>query len=385
MMSIEDANVLEEETPLEVVLWSAIEAVGAEGLMGALEASSTTSGLSSVRAVRLLLQQHCGGGDGWLVSLAARSRALYAYEKYGKALLEVGVERCELAEVLDRMAKGDAVSTEDVERADVRQHFEGLMRGLGLQLEPQETLDGDVGFQSSSSENALRELAKQVLGEETTTKKEASTTDAKKKRSIGPALPPSDVAIERDSQADGPRDDSSDDDDVGPSADPAIERARALKPAPLLRRPDGKPKNPWLTTRDGGRGDCGGQREDWMMTPPSELEFASTQSGAWNIPVAKSRFTAEKTNVKITEAPPRLTDSWAGSRGPSLLEQHQQRLQQQQGNQKKKKHKTDNKPWSREDDLLATAKLDPKARDDLIKNAKSLNDRFSSSIQTSFT
>ena len=291
-----------------------------------------------------------------LAALIARTRAHVALE-YAEKLLQFEVDPLELATALERIGNGAAVNADDVDDP-IRSAFENLMRGLGLRREQRDDLDGDFGFHGNCKD-AVHELAKTLRGS--------------LKRVSGPTLRP---PVE---------DDDDDDDDFGPSEDLELEAAKQKRgrPPPIVSK---APSNPWTDTPGGTS-----SREEWMMVPPSELDFAKKNR---LIPVAKSKFSgsggpssssSSSRKERIPdEARAALDAAVRDQRGPSLLELHQQKQQQKDGvSSSKKKRK---KPtWSREDDLLGPAELDAQGKKDLIKNAGTLNDRFTSSIQTSFT
>mmetsp|Transcript_2662 Transcript_2662/g.8015 ORF Transcript_2662/g.8015 Transcript_2662/m.8015 type:complete len:371 (-) Transcript_2662:211-1323(-) len=367
----------------EVLLCGALEEMEAEALVAALVEKKPTLGATSA-----MLVEQLGGSVSALAALASRTRAAYAFEKYAKPLLGLGVSAQELAAALERVGSGDAVSAEDVEDERVRLAFERLMRGLGLAEKPREALDGDLGF-SGLTKTAADELCKRLVAAQET----VGATTARAIR--GPTMPPSSHV-----------DDSSSDDDEGPSADAeteALRRRKRRRTEPAVARKKEKEANPWLATRDGGTGDCDGKRESWMMTPPSELDFR--RRAPTNVPVAKTRFgggAVDKPAPSRDDPAARaIIDAAQASRGPSLLELHQQR-QQREGSSFKddttgRRRRRDRQrgaaspqqsvpsPWSRDADLEAPAKLDPKAREELFASAKLLNTRFTSSVQTSFS
>jgi len=342
-----------------LLLSEALMAVGPEELLRAIVAGEETRFGTDLSA---------------LAEETSEVRAALAFESSGRRLLALGVEPKELAAAVDRVGRGEAVSAEDVENEAVRVAFERLLLALGLRKENRTSLDGDLGFQGDDCRHAAAAL----------------------RRRITPPIAPPPAKSSKGVCVDEIELESSDDDDdddsyVGPSADAAVEREKRKRgKAPLVKAAT---SNPWTDTPGGG-GTSDGARESWMMTPPSELDFRAKAVKSL-VPVAKSRFTGAETTTtsttKDTAAQRAALDAArAKDRGPSLLELHRRRLREEGHHQDNKTRKTTSnnkkkKRWTREDDLVGPAELDPKAKEELIANASSLNDRFTSSVQTSFT
>lgn len=306
-----------------------------ETLVAGIEGEQLPSGAASV------FVQELGSSDRLRRALqACREARLDQGEWWARRAADDidGLER-ELPGALKRLAEGEAVNVDGVDDK-VRTAFESVLAGCGLLQSPRPELDGDIGYaaMTQGDKRTLAELAVRL------------------RPMVGPTMPSNTPEV------------STVDHDIG---DPGP------RPADGEERPVVQTKRQRLEMRDQGDG-CS-KREAWMLSPPADSELRPVTWGA-----AKATFSRAKASDAKPPAPdhPELQaakqtlDAFRAERGPALVDIHrQQKLRTQP--------KCNSFSWSR-DDMAKPRKLDASAAESLIKSAKNIDGRFTSSVESSF-
>ena len=279
--------------------------------------------------------------------------------------------RAELPAALERLAAGEAVDCAGVADEDARGAFEHVLQGYGLRAAPRDDLGGAPGYAAdgSATRDALRALAAALA---------AAPEPRRRAAPVGPARPVDATSVDAASAAAAAS--SDDDDDVGPLPTAAAELEARGAPARRKRPAVADDHGGWTTAADGGRGDCGGRREGWMMVPPSASELSAL--GKDGLPPAKSAFVAkapaprQKSDAELAAIAERRAADRA-ARGPALVDTFQAAPKAAPAGKKPGGFN-----FSRED--MGARRMDPKQAAELISQARQLDSRFDSSTQTSF-
>lgn len=268
--------------------------------------------------------------------------------------------RREVGRALERLSEGESCAIKEIEDEDAREAFEHVLRGLGLRPQPREAFEG-FAADDACSRRACAALAGALAPSVPVAAPAPAAIPMPTARAPrGPARPPVDAP-------------SSDDDGPAPAAPDGVIRAR--RPAKRVKK-DEDDHAGWTRAADGTKGDCGGQREGWMLTPPSVGELtALTKDG---LPAAKSRLgngrgaLPQPTAAEVAADEERRRAARA-ARGPALVETFKADKGTAAPAPKPAK-------WTR-DAMDGPQKMDAKAARAVIEKAKALDSRFASSYR----